>query len=65
MSGKGEVVSKRYKIQTKDSLGEWIDFGPFCFKTLESTEGYLAEYSKLLQKARLVEVTETVMRYVN
>jgi hypothetical protein len=64
MPDKGEVIEKRYKIQTKDRFGEWVDFGPFYFKTQESTTNYLDEYKDVLGRARIVEVVETVLKYV-
>lgn len=64
MPEKGEVVGKRYKIQTKNRFGEWADFGPFYFSTQENMEEYLDEYKKALGKARIVEVVETVLKYV-
>lgn len=64
MPEKRQVVGKRYKIQTKDRFGEWIDFGPFYFKTQETMSNYLEEVKATLRKARIVEVVETVVRYV-
>lgn len=64
MTEKGEIVGKRYKLQTMNKFGNWVDFGPFYFNTLESVEVYLEEYKKALKKARLVEVTEKVVKHV-
>lgn len=64
MPEKVEVVGRRYKIQTKDRLGRWADFGPFYFSTQESMEKYLDEYKKTRGKARVVEVVETVIEYI-
>jgi hypothetical protein len=64
MPDKGEVIGKRYKIQTRDRFGEWIDFGPFHFKTLESMMQYLDQYKDVLKNARIVEVVETVLKYL-
>lgn len=65
MPERGEVVSKRYKIQTRDRSGQWIDFGPFCFNTEESVMNYFDEYKHVLGRARIVEVVETVLRYID
>lgn len=65
MPEKGEVVGKRYKIQTKDRSGEWVDFGPFYFSTQENMEKYLNEYRGRIGKVRTVEVVETVIKYVS
>ncbi|HEX6067780.1 MAG TPA: hypothetical protein VFZ05_03175 [Nitrososphaera sp.] len=65
MPEKGEVVGKRYKIQTKDRFEKWVDFGPFFFNTQETMAKYLDEYKRTLGKARIVEVIETVIKYVN
>ncbi|MEM2139778.1 MAG: hypothetical protein QXJ74_03385 [Nitrososphaera sp.] len=64
MPEKGEVIGKRYKIQTKDRFGEWVDFGPFYFNTQENMAIYLDEYKGMIGKARIVEVVETVVKYV-
>jgi hypothetical protein len=64
MPEKGEVVARRYKVQTKDRFGEWADFGPFYFSTHGSVEEYLDEHKKTIGKSRIVEVVETVLRYV-
>jgi hypothetical protein len=60
-----EIVAKKYKIQTKDRFGEWIDFGPFYFSSYESMESYFEEYKETLGKARMIEVVESVLKYVN
>lgn len=65
MPEKGEVVGKRYKIQTKGRSGEWVDFGPFYFSTQETMANYLDEYRGRIGKARIVEVIETVIKYVS
>jgi hypothetical protein len=62
---KGEVVGRRFKIQTKDRFGQWADFGPFYFKTQETVSNYLEEVKATLGKARIVEVVETVVKYVD
>jgi hypothetical protein len=65
MPDRDEGIWKRYKIQTKNRFGDWVDFGPFYFNTQESMMKYFDEYESTLGKARIVEVTETVLRYTD
>lgn len=65
MPEKGEIVGKRYKIQTMDRFGKWADFGPFYFNTQENMTKYLDEYKGRIGKARVVEAVETVIKYVS
>jgi hypothetical protein len=65
MPDRGGVVGKRYKIQTKNRFNEWVDFGPFYFSSQESMRKYFDEYKYSLGKARIVEVIETVLRYID
>ncbi len=62
---KREVIGQRFKVQYIDGRGEWRDFGPILSLTEEGALGYFKEYEYALKrKARLVRVTEEVIRYL-
>jgi len=65
MPEKREVIGQRFKVQYIDNRGEWKDFGPILSLTEDGALGYFKEFEfALKQKARIVKVTEEVIRYL-
>jgi hypothetical protein len=60
-----EIIGQRFKVQYIDNRGEWRDFGPILSLTEDGALGYFREFDYALKKkARIVKVTEEVIRYV-
>lgn len=66
MSENHEIIAQRFKVQYIDNRGEWRDFGPILSLTEDGALGYFREFNYALRKkARIVKVTEEVVRYLH
>ena len=66
MSENHEIIAQRFKVQYIDNRGEWRDFGPILSLTEDGALGYFREFDYALRKkARVVKVTEEVVRYLH